>query len=70
MSLWTTRSNELVGIGDLVALSLLDHSDPVGRIVAKADNGHVQCVLVRCNTCEPGIFVYAEEDQLLLRIWS
>lgn len=69
MSVWTTRANELVGIGDMVALSVLAHSDAVGRIVAEADRGLIQCVLIRGGNCEPGAFVRVEEDQLLVRVY-
>jgi hypothetical protein len=67
MSIWTTRSRELVGIGDTVALSVLWHADAVGRIVAKLDDGNIQCLLV-CPTCLPNTFVAVTEDQLLLRL--
>jgi len=67
MSLWTTRSAELVGIGDTVALSVLGHADAIGRIVARTDDDLIQCLLV-CHSTEPSAFVVVEEDQLLLRI--
>jgi len=67
MSVWTTRSSELVGIGDTVALSVLGHADAIGRLVAKADDDRIQCLLV-CHTCRPGTFVKVDEDQLLLRV--
>lgn len=67
MSLWTTRSAELVGIGDTVALSVLEHADAIGRIVAKTDDDQIQCLLV-CHTNKPGAFVTVGEDQLLLRV--
>ncbi|HEX6684548.1 MAG TPA: hypothetical protein VF062_17220 [Candidatus Limnocylindrales bacterium] len=67
MSVWTTRSAELVGIGDTVALSLLGHADAIGRIVARTDDDQIQCLLV-CHSCKPDSFVTVEEDQLLLRI--
>jgi hypothetical protein len=67
MSLWTTRSAELVGIGDTVALSMLGHADAIGRIVAKTEDDLIQCLLV-CHSCRGGAFVNVEEDQLLLRI--
>lgn len=67
--MWTTRANEVVGIGDLVALSVLRHSDAVGRIVAQADSGHIQCILIRGGNCQPGHVVHVEEDQLLVRVY-
>jgi len=67
MSLWTTRSAELVGIGDTVALSVLGHADAIGRIVAKTDDNRIQCLLV-CHTNRPGTFITVDEDQLLLRV--
>lgn len=67
MSLWTTRSEELVGVGDTVALSVLGHADAIGRIVAETADGRIQCQLV-CHTCRPGTFVKVDEDQLLLRV--
>ncbi|HCT78596.1 MAG TPA: hypothetical protein DGG94_16790 [Micromonosporaceae bacterium] len=70
MSLWTTRANESVSIGDLVALSVLAHSDAVGRIVAQADDGRIQCILVRGGTAKPGTFVNVEADQLLVKVYS
>jgi hypothetical protein len=66
MSLWTTRSAELVGIGDTVALSVLEHADAIGRIVARTDDGRIQCLLV----CHDHKFINVDEDQLLLRINS
>lgn len=66
---WTTRANEVVGIGDLVALSVLKHSDAVGRIVAEADDGRIQCVLIRGGNCQPGFFVTVDEDQFLIRVY-
>jgi len=71
LSVWTCRSDELVGIGDTVALSLLAHSDAIGRIVAQTDDGQIQCLLVGCHgSCCPGGFVTVEEDQLLLRLYT
>ena len=70
MSIWTTQFDELVGIGDDVALSLLEHSDAVGRIVAKAEDGQIQCLLVQCHSCPPGRMVTVSEDQLLVRVYS
>lgn len=67
---WTTRANEPVGIGDLVALSVLKHADAVGRIVAEVDNGHIQCVLIRGGNAIPGMFVRVEPDQLLVKVYS
>jgi hypothetical protein len=68
VSLWTTRSAELVGIGDTVALSVLGHADAVGRIVAKTDDEQIQCLLV-CHTVRPNTFVNVDENQLLLRVY-
>lgn len=69
VSVWTCRSDELVGIGDTVALSLLQHLDAIGRIVAQTNDGQIQCLLVGCHpSCCPGDFVTVEEDQLLLRV--
>ncbi|WP_020519396.1 hypothetical protein [Catelliglobosispora koreensis] len=70
MSTWTTRADEQVSFGDLVALSVLAHSDAVGRIVAEGDNGKIQCVLVRGGTTKAGDFVTVEEEQLLVRVYS
>ena len=67
MSLWTTRSEELVGIGDTVALSVLGHADAVGRIVAKTAEDQIRCLLV-CHTYRPNTIVNVDEDQLLLRV--
>jgi len=69
MSLWKTRANELVSIGDLVALSVLAHADAVGRIVAETESHKIQCILVRGGNCEPGSLVQVEEDQLLVRVY-
>jgi len=69
MSIWTTRAKELVGVGDLVAVSLLAHADAVGRIVAETGEGQVQCLLVRGGSAGPGAFVTVEEDQLLVRVF-
>ncbi len=63
----TTCSEELVSIGDTVALSVLGHADAVGRIVAWTEDGRVQCMLV-CHSCAPGTFVTVDKDQLLLRM--
>lgn len=69
MSVWTCRSDELVGIGDTVALSLLNHSDAIGRIVAQTDDDRIKCLLAGCHpSCSPGDFVTVDEDQLLLRV--
>lgn len=70
MSVWTTRANELVSFGDLVALSVLRHADAVGRIVAEADSGLIKCVMVRGSSVKPGDFIEVEEDQLLVRVYS
>lgn len=70
MSTWTTRADEQVGIGDLVALSLLAHSDAVGHIVAEADEGRVRCVLVRGSKVKPGTVITVEEEQLLVHVHS
>lgn len=67
MSIWTTRSRELVGIGDTVALSVLGHADAIGRIVARTEDDQIQCLLV-CHTCRPNTFIKVDEDQLLLRV--
>ncbi len=66
MSTWVTRSAELVGVGDMVALSVLGHADAVGRIVGEAEDGQVRCALT-CHGCMPGQVVVGE-DQLLLRM--
>ena len=66
---WTTRANEKVGVGDMVALSVLRYADAVGRIVAEADHGHIQCVLVRGHG-KPGTFLRVEEDQLLVKVYG
>jgi hypothetical protein len=68
--MWTTRAHELVGPGDLVALSVLMHADAVGRIVAQHDSGLIQCVLVRGGNVKPGEFIDVEEDQLLVRVYG
>ena len=67
MSVWTTRSDELVGIGDTVALSVLGHADAIGRIVAKTADDKIQCLLV-CHTGRPNTIINVYEDQLLLRV--
>lgn len=68
MSTWTTRAHESVGCGDLVAISLLAHSDAVGCIVSEADDGQIRCALVRGANAEPGTIVTVEEEQLLVRV--
>ena len=70
MSFWTTRADELVGVGDLVALSVLAHPDAVGRIVGAADDGKVQCLLVRGSNAKAGTVVRLDTDQLLVRVLS
>jgi hypothetical protein len=70
MSVWTTRADEQVGFGDLVALSVLKHADAVGRIVAEADEGKIRCVLVRGSNCQPGDVVTVDADQLLVKVFS
>jgi hypothetical protein len=69
LNLWTTRSAELVGVGDTVALSVLEHADAIGRIIARTGGGRIRCLLV-CHSCRPGKFVIVDEDQLLLRLDS
>lgn len=69
VSIWETRAQELVGIGDMVALSVLAHSDAVGRIVAEAADKKIQCVLVRGSNCKPGDFVTVDAEQLLVRVY-
>jgi hypothetical protein len=69
MSIWTTRANETVRIGDLVALSVLRHADAVGRIVAEADRGRIQCELVRGGNHARGKLVHVEPDQLLVKVY-
>ncbi len=69
MSMWTTRADETVGFGDLVALSVLNHGDAVGRIVARTQEGLVQCLIVRGNGARPGTFIDVDEDQLLVRVY-
>jgi hypothetical protein len=68
MSSWWTWANERVGIGDLVALHSASHPDAVGRIVSEADDGAIQCELVRGGKAEPGSYLTVTEQQLLLRI--
>lgn len=70
MTVWTTRADEQVGLGDLVALSVLRYSDAVGRIVAEADEGKIRCVLVRGSNCRAGDMVTVEADQLLVRVFA
>lgn len=70
MSIWTTRADELVSFGDLVALGVLAHANAVGRIVAETQNGKIKCVLVRGGSADPGTFLTVEEDQLLVRVYS
>lgn len=67
---WQTRANESVGIGDLVALSVLKHADAVGRIVAEADDGRIQCLLIRGGNNARDKTVKVDADQLLVRVWS
>ena len=69
MSIWTTRANETVRHGDLVALSVLKHADAVGRIVAATDLGLIQCELVRGGSVYPGAYIEVEESQLLVRVY-
>lgn len=70
MTIWTTRAGEHVGLGDLVALSLLAHSDAVGRIVAEVDGYQVQCELVRGSRIKLGHRVAVDESQLLVRVFG
>ena len=69
VSVWTTRANESVGPGDLVALSVLAHADAVGRIVAAGAANLIQCVVVRGGYAKPGAVIDVEEDQLLVRVY-
>ena len=69
MTVWTTRAHETVGIGDLVALSVLAHADAVGRIIAEADHGQIHCVLVRGNG-KPGTHLHIDPDQLLVKVYQ
>lgn len=68
--IWTTRANEQVGPGDLVALSVLKRADAVGRIVTGVDEGKIQCVLVRGSNCRAGDVVTVDADQLLVRVFA
>ncbi len=70
MSLWTTRSDELVGIGDMVALFISQETETVGRITAETGDGQVQCLVVRGSNNLAGNFINVDADQLLLRVWS
>lgn len=70
MSVWTTRADEPVGPGDLVALSVLSHADAVGRIVASTDLDLIRCVLVRGGHAKPGAVIEVEEEQLLVRVYG
>lgn len=65
---WTTQANEYVGVGDLVALWVAGHRDAVGRIVAEASNGLIECVLERGGYAKPGLRMTVAEDQLLIRV--
>lgn len=67
--IWRTTFGDEVTSGDLVALSVLKHSDAVGRIVAETDNGHVQCALIRGGNRAAGVFVAVEPDQLLVKVY-
>lgn len=67
---WITRGKERVGIGDLVALSMLKHSDAVGRILGPVGEGLVLCELIRGGNKAAGKTVVVEPDQLLVRVWS
>lgn len=70
MSSWATRADELVGVGDLVALSVLAHTDAVGRIVGGADDGRIECFLIRGSNAKTGTVVHVDADQLLVRVLS
>jgi hypothetical protein len=66
--LWTTQQDEIVTYGDFVALDLAEHADAVGRIVDHTSDNRIQCILLRCNGCQPGAFVTVTEDQLIVRV--
>jgi hypothetical protein len=69
MSVWTTRAHELVGLGDLVALSVLSYSDAVGHIAADDGDGEIRCVVVRGSAWPAGESVTVKEHQLLARVF-
>lgn len=60
----TYRSDELVGVGDTVMLSLSAYSKAARRVVAKTDDGQVQCLLNGCQSRQPGGMLNVHEDQL------
>jgi hypothetical protein len=66
--IWRTQQGEIVTYGDAVALGIVEHADAVGRIVAQAADGRIQCILVHCNGCQPGVLVTVTEEQLLVRM--
>lgn len=71
MTIWTTRADEPVEVGDLVALSVLKYADAVGRIVAESPGGQVQCVLLRGGRPgSAGTTVLVEPDQLLVKVYE
>jgi hypothetical protein len=65
---WTARSGEDVGIGDVVALSLLEHRGAIGLVEAATEDGGVSCLLMACDSCPPGRHVAVQEDQLLVMV--
>lgn len=70
MSTWITWAKEAVQVGDLVALSVLKHSDAVGRIVGETDHGRIQCVLIRGGNGKPGDTIIVEPGQLLVKVYA
>lgn len=70
MSTWTTRANEEVTCGQLVALSVLRHADAVGLILGAAEGGLIRCELWRGRNIKPGAVVVVEEGQLLTRVYG
>lgn len=65
--IWRTRFGQDVGVGDLVALSLLAHPDAQGWIVGPSEDGRVLCTLnTKAAETGPKPLVTVDADYLLL----
>ena len=67
--IWLTQRSEEVGIGDLVALDLLNDKDAIARIEAAHGTGAIRVKIV--DSVHPraiGRYTLVTEDQLLLRV--
>lgn len=64
-SSWKTREGDAVGVGDLVAVSVLGHRGAKGRIVGPMDADSVEVMLTGCETCSGGVPVRVYEDGLV-----